>query len=76
MVDNPGKSQLIPAMMVIVLLDLTNKVQDLYIQAAVVRGNSQYIKLHSQHIVQYKVRVCELTLLCLFSTRLTVSVGC
>ena len=26
MVDNPGKSQLIPAMMVIVLLDLTNKV--------------------------------------------------
>jgi hypothetical protein len=26
MVDNPGKSQLIPAMMVVVLLDLTNKV--------------------------------------------------
>ena len=26
MVDNPGKSQLVPAMMVIVLLDLTNKV--------------------------------------------------
>ena len=26
MVDNPGKSQLVPAMMVIVLFDLTNKV--------------------------------------------------
>ena len=25
MVDNPGKSQLVPAMMVIVLFDLTNK---------------------------------------------------
>lgn len=26
MVDNPGKPQLVPAMMVIVLFDLTNKV--------------------------------------------------
>ena len=26
MVDNPGKSQLVPAMMVIVLIDLTNEV--------------------------------------------------
>lgn len=33
MVDNPGKSQLIPAMMVIILLDLTNKVR-VHVQGA------------------------------------------
>ena len=33
MVDNPGKSQLIPAMMVIILLDLTNKVH-VHVQGA------------------------------------------
>ena len=29
MVDNPGRSQLVPAMMVIVLIDLTNEVTEL-----------------------------------------------
>lgn len=80
MVDNPGKSQLIPAMMVIVLLDLTNKVH-VHVhacrQAAVVHGAvlwSGTPGLRSQQ-VGYKVNAYDLALF-LFSIRLMVLVRC